>query len=298
MVVLYDRNTPLGAREVTVSVTTTGSEGVSITRDISYTQAAAPPPIMFSSSDLAVPLPASRGNFSAIEIAVTTSGTATDFTVAVTQGGDFASIVRSESPVIVSLTENTGPTSREGIITLTEVGAIPPYTVEIPFTQLGTVPALRVTTRPDLRAPLSSATGTIAVDVALLGGATGWNAAITSDPATFLTSALSGMSGGAGTGVLTITYGQNAGGVREGVVTLTPTGVGGGDSGGAYDYAIGYGTESGCKCAFGLGFYDPSCVRRHDCGECGAYGRSHGLDGGVFGGFYYFWLENGYYASN
>ena len=75
-------------------------------------------------------------------------------------------------------------------------------------------------------APLSSATGTIAVDVALLGGATGWTAAITSDPATFLSGTLSGMSGGAGTGVLTIDYGQNTGGVREGVVTLTPTGGG------------------------------------------------------------------------
>ena len=63
VVVIYERNTTLDMREVSVSVTTTGLTGVSITRDISYTQASIPPTLTFSSSDLAVPLPARRNFF-------------------------------------------------------------------------------------------------------------------------------------------------------------------------------------------------------------------------------------------
>ena len=124
------------------------------------------------------------------------------------------------------MAENTAAGSRSGILTLTEVGGSPAYTIEIPFTQSGSVPALRVTTRPDLRAPLSSESGTIAVDVTLLGGATGWSATeAATNPAGFLN--LGGTTSGVGgTNVLTITYGQNAGGAREGVVTLSPSGGG------------------------------------------------------------------------
>ena len=225
--VLYESNPTFNTREVAVSITTAGLTGAPITRDITFTQAGIPPTLTFSSSDLAGDLPASR-NTSAIEIAVFTSGTATGFTAQVTQGGDFATRVTGEmsSPVIISLAENTAANSRSGILTLTEVGGIPPYTIEIPFTQSGTAPALRVTTRPDLGAPLSSSAGSINVDVALLGGATGWSATeAATNPAGFLN--LGGTTSGvAGSNVLTITYGQNTGGAREGVVTLSPSGGG------------------------------------------------------------------------
>ena len=91
VLITYDPNPTFDAREVRVSLTTAGLTGTPITTDISFTQAGIPPTLTFSSSDLAVPLPASGGS-SAIEIAVVTSGTATGFTAQVTQGGDFATI--------------------------------------------------------------------------------------------------------------------------------------------------------------------------------------------------------------
>ena len=219
LVLTYDPNPTFETREVTVSVTTSGEAGISITENISFTQSARPPTFTFTSSGL-TSLPASS-NAPVIDV---TLSTATGFTAVLTQGGDFASIGTSVSTVTLSLDENTAAGSRDGIITLTETGGSPAYTVEIPFTQSGTEEELRVTTRPDLSGSLSTESGVIEVDVALLGGETGWDAEITNNPAGFFPSnALSAENGVGGTNVLTITYTENTGAVRTGEVTLTPT---------------------------------------------------------------------------
>ena len=84
---------------------------------------------------------------------------------------------------------------------------------------------ITVVTDPADVADLSAAGGTIDVDVSLPGSATGWDAALTTNPGTFLSFGWP-VSGAAGTDdVLEITYTQNAAAaLREGVVTLTATG--------------------------------------------------------------------------
>ena len=127
------------------------------------------------------------------------------------------------TPVVVTYEANGTFDTRDVEITVKTTGATGvSITEDFTFTQEGSQ-GLTVVTRPADVEDLSTDAGSIAVDVSLFGSAKGWDAALTTNPGTFLS--LSETDGAAGTDVLTISYTENTDvALREGVVTLTATG--------------------------------------------------------------------------
>ena len=224
--ITYNANTGAG-RDATITLTTEGGTGTAATQDLVITQLGAPHTL--DPTPTFTPALTTAGNLSAaggtVSAAIALGGGATGWEASETL--DYVSLTPSsgDASTTVVVTYDPNPTFvvRDVVINFKTTGPTGvPITGNFPLTQEG-AQGITVVTDPADVADLAAAGGTIDVDVSVLGSATGWDAALTTNPGTFLV--LDGTSGAAGTDVLEITYTQNAdAALREGVVTLTATG--------------------------------------------------------------------------
>ena len=227
VVVTYDANDTFVARDVVITITTTGPTGVSITDDISIPQEGA-------QGIEVVTVPADLSDLltdaGSIDVDVRLLGSATGWSasVAATNPAGFLTLGSTSggagsAVLTINYTENTDLNLREGVVTLTATGGRGrAQDTVLTISQLGTGPNLvvRAPTGEDFLA-LPAAGGTIVAEVVFTGGATGWDAvAGSTNPANFLTVGAKDVANGE----QPIAYAENTGVARTGTVTFTTSG--------------------------------------------------------------------------
>ena len=231
VVVTYDANNTFVARNVVVSITTTGPTGVPITENISFTQAGAQGITVVTDPVNLSDLSTAEG---AINVDVTLLGSATHW--AASEAGSnplgFLTLVggtrgiAGDDVLTIRYGENTGVASRNASVTLTATGGTgTAQDTVLMISQLGTGPNVLVSPSTGDFDALPAAGGTIVANVALTGGATGWEAvAESTNPGNFLSVGAKDVT--SVTKTQTIAYAVNAGVARTGTVTFTTSGGG------------------------------------------------------------------------
>ena len=226
VVVRYEANDTFVARDVVISITTTGPTGVSITDDVSISQEGAQGITVVTVPAVVSDLSTAAGS---IDVDVTLSGSATGWsaTEAATNPAGFLTLGSASGTgtdvLTIDYAPNTDAALRTATVTLTATGGRgTAQDTVLTISQLGTGPNVVVVapTGEDFLA-LPAAGGTIVADVTLTGGATGWSAvAEASNPANFLTVGTKDVTNGE----QSIAYAVNAGVSRTGTVTFTTSG--------------------------------------------------------------------------
>ena len=226
VVVSYDANDTFVARDVVISITTTGPTGVSITDDVSISQEGAQGITVVTVPAVVSDLSTVSGS---IDVDVTLSGSATGWsaTEAATNPAGFLTLGSASGAgtdvLTISYEENADAALRTATVTLTATGGRgTAQDTVLTISQLGTGPNVVVgaPTGEDFLA-LPAAGGTIVAEVALTGGALDWDAvAEASNPANFLTVGTKDVTNGE----QSIAYAANAGVSRTGTVTFTTSG--------------------------------------------------------------------------
>ena len=226
--VRYDANETFVARDVVITITTTGLTGISITEVLTFTQAGAQGiEVDTDPADVEDLSPA----LGSIAVDVRLFGSATGWDAAITNdiAGfltlDVTSGVAGTDVLTIDYTQNTDLVLREGVVTLTATGGTgTAESVLLTISQLGTGPnvVVRAPTGEDFLA-LPAVGGTIVADVTRTGGATGWDAvAGSANPDGFLTVGTKDVAND----TQTIDYAVNTGVSRTGTVTFTTEGGG------------------------------------------------------------------------
>ena len=226
VVVTYDANDTFVARDVVISITTTGPTGVSITDDVSISQEGAQGITVVTVPAVVSDLSTAAGS---IDVDVTLSGSATGWsaTEAATNPAGFLTLGSASGTgtdvLTIDYAPNTDAALRTATVTLTATGGRgTAQDTVLTISQLGTGPNVVVgaPTGEDFLA-LPAAGGTIVADVTLTGGALDWDAvAEASNPANFLTVGTKDVTNGE----QSIAYAVNAGVSRTGTVTFTTSG--------------------------------------------------------------------------
>ena len=228
VVVTYDANGTFDAREVEITVKTTGTTGISVTEDISYTQEGAQGIEVVTDPNLNTGLPASGGT---IDVDVTFLGSTAGWSAEIrTNPATFLSLnnasgVEGTDVLEISYAANTTASSRTGIVRLTPTGGTGVATpVNIRVRQAAA--ALHTLVETPTYTPvlvggnLTAAGGGISIALALGGGATGWEAV---EALAYVS--LTPSSGNASTPVV-VTYEANGTfDARDVVIMITTTGT-------------------------------------------------------------------------
>ena len=221
----YAENTGI-ARSSSVTITTTGISPP-VSREISLSQAGGPPTIDITRANPTSSLPASGGT---ISTTITLGGGATGWLAeANINPGNFITLSHTSGTAVggeslsITYTDNTTTGSRIGMVTVTsEGGSGDAVSASLTLMQEGGTHFILLSATPDVSVtPLSAASsGTIAVNIALSGGAIGWQATET-DLANFITLT---ETNGVGSGILNIEYLANTGVLRTAEVSITTSG--------------------------------------------------------------------------
>ena len=230
VMVTYDANNTFVARDVVITITTTGPTGVPIMETLTFTQEGSQGIEVDTDPAVVLNLSTAAGS---IDVDITLRGSAEGWSAveADTNPADFLTLggtsgVAGTDVLTIDYDGNTALALRTATVTLTATGGTgTAQDTVLTISQLGTGPNVVVSPSTGDFGALPAAGGTIVANVALTGGATGWTAVAESgNPDGFLT--FSSSTTVTGSGTLSIAYAVNAGVARTGTVTFTTSGGG------------------------------------------------------------------------